>query len=43
MHYLDDPAELADLLEFDSYVAAMHALGRRPVIDVGLPDGDDDA
>lgn len=37
MHYLDDPSELADLLDFDAYVAAMYALGLRPVVDVGLP------
>jgi hypothetical protein len=43
MHYLDDPAELDQLLELDAYIAAMHALGLRPVIDVGLPraDGND--
>lgn len=37
MHYLDSPAELEQLLELDAYIAAMHALGLRPVIDVGLP------
>jgi hypothetical protein len=43
MHYLDDPAELDQLLELDAYIAAMHALGLRPLIDVGLPraDGND--
>lgn len=43
MRYLDDPAELDQLLELDAYIAAMHALGMRPVIDVGLPraDGND--
>lgn len=39
MHYPDTPAELEDLLELDAYIDAMHALGLRPVIDVGLPVG----
>lgn len=39
MHYLDDPAELDHLLELDAYIAAIHALGLRPVVDVGLPRG----
>lgn len=37
LHYLDSPAELGDVLDIDGYIDAMHALGHRPVIDVGLP------
>jgi hypothetical protein len=37
--YPDTPADLEGLLGLDGYIDAMRALGLRPVIDMGLPQG----
>ena len=40
-HFPDSPVELAALLDLDAYIDAMHALGLRSVIAIGLPAGMD--